>query len=297
MISYNQGDYIVEALENVLNQNVDFSYHIILSDDCSTDDTQQVVIDFLENHPKKDFVTFIKQEKNLGWMPNFIFTLEKCQESGAKYIAMCEGDDFWTDKSKLQKQIDLLEKNPDVVLACHQYQELYNDGKTKDCPYFRKDFFQGRDYFKFDQKDFEEFMRIQTMTIVFKSSALDLNIRKKYDYYCDTHIKHHILDHGVGLYTKDFDAVYRIHGKNVFASQNRRKQSEFAYNVYKDLIVKNNSKLYKNLQNRVMADRINVELKARKHNIFNSYYHRLLLQQFSDNRSVLLYVKNFLKGI
>lgn len=297
MISYNQQDYIIEALQSVLNQKTDFDFQVILSDDCSTDSTQNVVDRFLENHPKKESVTFIKQEKNLGWMPNFIFTLKKCQESGAKYIAMCEGDDFWTDENKLQKQITLLEQNPEVVLACHQYQELYNDGSTVDFPYFRKDFFKGNESFTFSQSDFEEFMKIQTMTVVFRSSALDLSLREKYDFYCDTHIKHHILDHGLGLYTKDFHAIYRIHGKNVFASLKRRQRSEFSYNVYKDLINKNKSVKYKSSRDVVMKDRVEIELSSRKHNFFNGYYHKLLIQQLADSGSIAQYIKNLWKGI
>ncbi|WP_051878187.1 glycosyltransferase [Chryseobacterium sp. FH1] len=297
MISYNQQDYIIEALENVLNQKTDFDFEIILSDDCSTDNTKNVVQDFLASHPNKNLVTFFSQEKNLGWMPNFIFTLQKCKDSGAKYIAMCEGDDFWTNPDKLQKQIDLLENNPDVVLTCHQYKELYNDGSTKDYPYFRKDFFLGQESFKFSQEDFEAFLRIQTMTIVFRNSALDLELRHKYQYYCDTHIKHHILDHGLGLYTKDFDAVYRIHGKNVFASLKRREQSEFAYNVYRDLITNNNSQGYKKTRDIVMENRVKIELETRKHSFFNRYYQQLLLQQLSDRHSFLKYLSNLWKSI
>lgn len=297
MISYNQKDYIIQALESVLDQQTNFDFQVILSDDCSTDHTQDAVDEFLANHPKKDKVTFIKQEKNLGWMPNFIFTLQKCQDSGSKYIAMCEGDDFWTHKNKLQKQIDLLEENPDSVLACHLYKELYNDGTTKDLPHFTRDFFQGKNSFKFRQSDFEEFMKIQTMTLVFRSSALDLNLRKKYDYYCDTHIKHHILDHGLGLYTKDFDAVYRIHGKNVFASLKKRQRSEFAYNVYRDLITNNKSFKYSAMRDAVMKARIQTELDARKHNFFNGYYQKLLFQQFMDSRSVAQYLSNLWKAV
>ena len=297
MISYNQQDYIIEALENVLNQKTNFEYRVILSDDCSTNNTKIIIEKYLENHPQKDKVEFISQEKNLGWMPNFIFTLQKCQESGAKYIAMCEGDDYWTDENKLQKQVDLLESNPEVVLACHQYKELYNDGSMIACPYFREDFFKGENSFKFNQKDFEEFMRIQTMTIVFRSSALNLNLRHKYNFYCDTHIKHHILDHGLGLYTKDFDAVYRIHGNNVFMSLNDRNKIEFTYDVYNDLINNNNSYRYKNLLNISMRSRIENELNVSKLNIFNLFYQKLLFQQLLDVKSPLLYLKNQFKGL
>lgn len=296
MISYNQQDYIVEALENVLNQKTNFDYQIYLSDDASTDGTQSVVDSYLRHHPQRNQVTFIKQEKNLGWMPNFIFTLQKCQESGAKYIAMCEGDDFWTEDDKLQKQIDLLEANPDVVMACHKYRELHNDGRTIDCPFFRKDFFKGNNSFKFSQKDFEEFMRIQTMTIVFKSDALDLSLSKNYDYYCDTHIKHHILDHGLGIYTKDFDAIYRIHGNNVFMSLDERKRLKFTYDVYKDLIKQTHSTGYKKLLNISMRQRIENELTNRKLNVLNFYYLNLIFQQLKDTGSLLLFTKNLAKG-
>lgn len=297
MISYNQQDYIIEALSSILDQETTFDYHIFLSDDASTDNTQAFVDTYLENHPKRENVTFIKQAKNLGWMPNFIFTLQKCQESGAKYIAMCEGDDFWTNPNKLQKQIDLLEQNPDVSLICHQYKELYNDGSTTDCPYFRKDFFQGKSSFRFSQKDFEEFMRIQTMTIVFRSSALDLSLRAQYDFYCDTHIKHHILDHGSGLYTNDFDAIYRIHGNNVFMSLDHRKKIKFTYDVYKDLIDKNQSEGYRNLLNHAMRQRIESELRTKKFNISDSYYLKLLMQQLKDTKSIGPLLKNLWKGL
>lgn len=296
MISYNQQDFIIEALQNVLNQKTDFDFQVILSDDCSTDFTQKKVDNFLENHPRKKLVTFIKQKENLGWMPNFIFTLQKCQESGAKYIAMCEGDDFWTNEYKLQKQINLLENNPDIVLACHQYKELYNDSSTKDFPYFRKDFFQGKKSFKFSQADFEQFMRIQTMTILFRSSALDLSLQDKYDYYCDTHIKHHILDHGLGCYTENFDAIYRIHGNNVFMSLDKRKKTKFSYDVYKDLIINNGSIGYKKLLNLAMKERINHELESQNNNIFKKYYQKLIWEQFKNTKSILQLLKYVIKG-
>lgn len=296
MISYNQEKFIIEALTSVLNQKTNFEYKVYLSDDCSTDNTVKTVNDFLSNHPKKDNVIFISQPSNLGWMPNFIYTLQMCKDSGSKYIAMCEGDDFWTNENKLQKQIDLLENNTDVVLACHKYRELYNDGHTVDCPYFREDFFRGKNSFKFSQEDFMKFMRIQTMTIVFRSSALNLELRHQYKFYCDTHIKHHILDHGLGLYTDDFDAVYRIHGNNVFMSLNYRKKIKFTCDVYRDLI-QNGFDDYKNLLNHSMRERIALEIENKKYNIFDKYYLKLLLQQYQDVKSFPLLLKNITKAI
>ena len=114
MITYNHEKYIREAIEGVLMQNVNFELELIIADDNSPDNTEQVVLDIASSHPNGKWIKYTKHKKNKGIMPNFIWALEQCK---GKYIAMCEGDDYWTDLYKLQKQVDFLEGNEDVAGA------------------------------------------------------------------------------------------------------------------------------------------------------------------------------------
>jgi glycosyltransferase involved in cell wall biosynthesis len=129
MITYGHEKYIREAIEGVLMQECDFEVELILSNDCSPDQTDDVIQDILENHPRRSWIKYFKHEKNLGIMPNFIFTLKQCS---GDYVAMCEGDDYWTDPLKLQKQVNFLEANPDYVLCFHQVDILKKNGEIVD---------------------------------------------------------------------------------------------------------------------------------------------------------------------
>lgn len=115
MITYGHEKFIEQAINGVLMQECDFEVELILANDCSPDNTDKVIQEILENHPRAPWIKYIKHEKNLGMMPNFIFAMQQCK---GEFVAMCEGDDYWTDPLKLQKQVDFLEKNREYVL-CH----------------------------------------------------------------------------------------------------------------------------------------------------------------------------------
>ena len=116
MITYAHEKYIRQAIEGVLMQDINFEVELIIADDNSPDNTEQVVLDIASSHPNGKWIKYTKHNKNKGMMPNFIWTLEQCK---GKYIAMCEGDDYWTDPNKLQKQVDFLEGNEEYVLCFH----------------------------------------------------------------------------------------------------------------------------------------------------------------------------------
>lgn len=104
-ITYNQENYIRDAIEGFLMQRTTFPIEIIIHDDASTDNTAKVVNEFAEKHP--DLIVPIYQTINqysqgIKPWPNFVFPRAR-----GKYIALCEGDDYWTDPLKLQKQVDL----------------------------------------------------------------------------------------------------------------------------------------------------------------------------------------------
>lgn len=114
MITYNHEPYIVQAVESALMQQTDFAYEIVIGEDCSTDRTRALLTDLQRRYPDK--IRLLLPATNLGMMPNFMQTLKAC---AGKYIALLEGDDYWTDPRKLQKQVDFMESNPDFVLCYH----------------------------------------------------------------------------------------------------------------------------------------------------------------------------------
>ena len=110
MVTYNHEKFISEAIEGVLIQQTNFSFELIIANDASTDGSDKIINEFIANHPKGNLIKYFKHEKNVGMMQNFTFALGHCK---GKYIALCEGDDYWTDPLKLQKQVDFLEANED----------------------------------------------------------------------------------------------------------------------------------------------------------------------------------------
>ena len=112
LCTYNQEKYIAQAIESAVNQKTDFEYEILVGDDCSQDKTPDIVKKYAEKYP--GLVKAICREKNLGASGN---EEDLIKQSKGEYIALLEGDDFWTDENKLQKQVDFLDSHPDYA-AC-----------------------------------------------------------------------------------------------------------------------------------------------------------------------------------
>lgn len=110
--TYNLEKYIGEAIESWLAQVTSFPFEIIICDDCSQDNTVKIVQDYITKYP--EIIILYTTDKNLTMMPNYIRSLKAAR---GKYIAVCDGDDYWIDTNKLQMQIDFLESNTDFV-AC-----------------------------------------------------------------------------------------------------------------------------------------------------------------------------------
>ncbi len=116
MITYGHENYIEQAINGVLMQECDFEVELIIANDCSPDNTDLVVKKIIEEHPNSSWIQYSNHEINLGMMPNFIWALKHAE---GKYIALCEGDDYWTDPLKLQKQVDFMESNLDFSMCFH----------------------------------------------------------------------------------------------------------------------------------------------------------------------------------
>jgi glycosyltransferase involved in cell wall biosynthesis len=114
MVTYNQERYIAQAIESVLAQTTDFRVEIVIGEDCSTDSTRSIVRSFAERHP--DRIRPFYHERNLGAKQNFMRTYDACD---GEYMAILEGDDYWTCPQKLQRQVDALDSRPDWSICFH----------------------------------------------------------------------------------------------------------------------------------------------------------------------------------
>lgn len=126
-ITYNQEKYITETLEGFLKQKTNFPFMVIVHDDASTDKTRDILQSYVNKYP--DIIFPIYEEKNLySSDPRAVATImdKAIEASGAEYVAMCEGDDYWITDSKLQKQVDFLEKNPEYGM-CYTGFDIKNE--------------------------------------------------------------------------------------------------------------------------------------------------------------------------
>ena len=126
MITYNHEDYISQAIDSVLTQKTNFDFQLIIGEDCSQDKTREIVINYQKKYPQ--IIRLLLANKNQGMMANWIKTL---QVAKSQYLAVLEGDDYWTDRYKLQKQVDFLDKHPDYSLCFHPVEAFYQDQSDK----------------------------------------------------------------------------------------------------------------------------------------------------------------------
>ena len=203
IITYNHKNYISKAIDSALNQITSFDYQIIIADDCSNDGTREILLAFKEKYPEK--IELILQEKNIGPAKNWMDLLSS---ASSKYISYFEGDDYWSDMHKLQKQIDFLEENPDYNFSVGRVMHLnQTDGTLKNrlefSELFIKPYLTIRDYLK-------SFFS-QTSTYVFKREGFE------FPSFCNHFHGEDILmvavatKHGKIKFHDEVFSYYRIH--------------------------------------------------------------------------------------
>jgi glycosyltransferase involved in cell wall biosynthesis len=127
MITYNHERFIAQAIEGVAKQVTDFPIELVIGEDCSSDSTLQIVLDYQKKHP--NLIRVLYPDKNMGGKKNIVRVLAHCR---GQFIALCEGDDYWVDPEKLQKQVTFLQANPDFVVTHHGNILIDSEGKVID---------------------------------------------------------------------------------------------------------------------------------------------------------------------
>ena len=130
--AFNHEEYIAQTLDSFLMQETDFPFEIHVSDDASTDATADIIRSYAEKYP--DIIHTYLMEENIFSQGRNFYTEFLFPNAKGKYICHCEGDDYWTDPSKLQRQVDFLEANPEYSACVHNTTLHYCDGSQPDRP-------------------------------------------------------------------------------------------------------------------------------------------------------------------
>ncbi|MDF9801102.1 glycosyltransferase involved in cell wall biosynthesis/SAM-dependent methyltransferase [Catalinimonas alkaloidigena] len=226
-ITYNQESFIRKAIESFLMQKTNFDIEVIIHDDASTDNTSKIIREYEEKYPhiiKPIYQTENQWSKGIRPSPTFVWPKAK-----GKYIALCEGDDYWTDPLKLQKQVDFLESNTDYVICLHNSYLRFEGTNKPDkiaINHFKEELilkdFIDVDYFR-EKKGLVS--RGHTSSILFKNNL----IKKFPDWYYhkavagDIYLLILLAQYGKGRFINEFMSVYRINQGGITRAHSTQK--------------------------------------------------------------------------
>lgn len=202
IITYNQQEYIGQCLEGAVNQVLDCNYEIVIGDDCSTDDTFKICQQYAKKYPGK--IRLLSREKNLGMARNWENVIGECQ---GEYIAICEGDDYWTDNHKLQKQINFLDQNQECSFCFHKALRVdaNDESQTKIYP-------EGLKKTILNVKEFFAIPTIPTASVVFRSGT---TIPPFYHSHVDMPLYSMLITKGKAGFINEQMSFYRLHSEGI----------------------------------------------------------------------------------
>lgn len=266
LITYNQEEFITECIEGMVNQQTDFPFEIVIGEDCSTDKTRAICLKYKELYP--DLIRLILPEKNLGMMGNWINTINSCE---GKYVAICEGDDYWIDNLKLQKQVDFLEHHPDYSLCSTASQLLAYSEKEYQSIDIKKDTLTTKDVL-------EEDWGIMTATIVFRKNALEMP-----DWFKKVKNGDYSLQLLVSLSGKlkclpDYTSVYRKHVGGVSSSLTAFNQATWIIYLLWEFNKQTNKKYLSEIKTKIKRVYKNQLQFAKEYNLRRAYWKLVLFR-------------------
>lgn len=216
-LAYNHAPYIRECLEGFLMQRVNFPFEVLIHDDASTDGTADIIREYQEKYP--DIIKpVIQKENQYSKGVRNISAKYNFSRAKGRYIAMCEGDDYWTDPLKLQKQVDFLEVNSDFFACFHHRKIKKKDGVVVSARIKKKDFTKDTTLIGGDIIQ----TSIQTLSLMLRNDLNEyINLSAKNILGGDVLLRSFISTKGKVRYLHFQGGVYRKHDGGVFSSLKR----------------------------------------------------------------------------
>lgn len=203
-ITYNHEKFIKDAIEGFLMQKTDFPFEILVHDDASTDETPDILREYQEKHPDLFRIVFQTENRYSRGLKNTPLLYNMAR---GKYIALCEGDDYWTDPLKLQKQVDFLEAHPECSLCCHRVLYKYEDAEEKN--YLFPDFEENK---IFEKQEFYGKYFSATCSVVFRNFQVSDLIKFMQGFLVgDLPLYYFYMQLGNFGYLSEAMGVYRMH--------------------------------------------------------------------------------------
>ncbi len=254
-ITYNHAPFIRKALDGFLMQepptgvSKDESwYEILIHDDASTDGTDEIIKEYAAKYPDRIFPLYEEenQYKKVGTVGIDFFNYNRAK---GRYIAYCEGDDYWTDPQKLQKQVDFMENHSEYSICTHgcgiyevQTEQM---SLSQDYDVYNQSTDKTDEGINFSAWDYLNGNYGQPLTMLFRLSMFDFAWRGQYRYYRDTHEIYHLLKAGKGYWMNFQGGIYNRHGGGVAASITTDRQYEVSYVISSELYEQNKDEITK----------------------------------------------------
>ena len=256
-MTFNHHSFILDSMNGFCIQETEFPYVCVIMDDCSTDGEQEVIKRYYQ-----DYFNLLSEEETEDYVLNFgrhktnkncyfaVFYLKynhylkkkdktpyyASWQDNCKYIALCEGDDYWIDENKLQRQVEALEKHPECTCSGHGFITRYQHNNDEiDLTIYDN----GSDSFIFSINDFCKKWVLKTLTCLYRKEVFQQYTLKKYKYAKDVTLQYHALKMGNGIYFAQPMGVYNVQDGGVWSSVSKKKRAIGDYYTYKELYIQN----------------------------------------------------------
>lgn len=280
VVTYNQEQYIRQCLDSIVMQKVNFDYEVVIGDDCSIDGTAAICDEYAAKYPQ---IKVYHHSPNKGLLGNWEFVMNKCQ---GEYIALIEGDDYWIDEHKLQRQVDWLDAHPDYTLtftrAEIQYENGAEAGQEVNLPYLEE-----REY---SVEEICSDFKVLSSSTVIRNCLQPIHYSEQL-LYADTYTFIELCKRGKAYCFGVPTAKYRIHRSNLSANGD----FDFYVHDYNQCVYFN--RLYPRLRT-IYEPRLNGSLIQLLHNRQRSLKYRLIWMKHHPStifsRFMLATIKTYL---
>lgn len=306
-MTYNQSQYILDALNGIVMQETSFPFVVLVVDDASTDGEQDVIRRYVyeqcetgnkeiayEKETDYAHIAYAQHSTNRNCFIATIYLKENHysqRKSKAaylaewrdhvKYIAICEGDDYWIDPQKLQRQVDFMETHPDYSLCCHKY-KVYEQNTGLWHPKSYEPIHCEDTDFTFDRNDNIVTWITQPCTLLYRNDCLPDIKKYNYKYYRDVHLAYHLLENKKGYCFAFEGSVYRMCSSGIYASLDYLERRVIGCRVYSEI-------LRNNINDQQLISELNLCNTHLLNEIRNRIYHHIPTKKITQ--AIVVHIK------